>query len=373
MLLANSYRPDPRVRLEAKALIDSGIKVTVLAWSRDTGLPTSQSEEGIEIVRVGPRCAFRSPSEMISRLPRYWLAALRKSRELQFDVVHSHDLDTLPLGLLVSAISGKPLLYDSHELYSAMVKDDVGPMYVSVAVFERLIVRCPDAVITVNETLARKLSWGRRRKARVVMTSQDVSSVDSFDHETTRKKYGLEGFVISYLGSLEPGRFVEEMIRAFTPEDGVTVLVAGRGSLERTIKEAAESSPHVRFLGQVDAEEALRLTAASDMVSAMMDPSNPNNVVGTPGKVLNSMALGRPIITTEGLDIGELVRKVGCGLVVPYERSAFREAVRIAKIAPGNLEHMGSLGRQYHGSNMSWEKSREELLEAYNSLPGARR
>jgi len=372
MLLANPYRPDPRVRLESKALASSGIHVTVLAWSRDTGVPSSQSEEGIDIVRVGPKCAFRTPSEMIMRLPRYWLAAFRKSRELEFDVVHSHDLDTLPLGLLIAAVSGKPLLYDSHELYSAMVKDDVGPLYMPVAVLERLIARCPDAVITVNETLARKLSWGRRGKARIVMTSQDVSSIDRSDHETTRKKYGLEGFVVSYLGSLEPGRFVEEMIGAFTPDDGVTVLIAGRGSLEKAIKEASESTPHVKFVGSVDAEEALRLTAASDIVSAMMDPSNPNNVVGTPGKVLNSMALGKPIITTEGLDIGELVKRVGCGLVVPYERPAFREAVKTAKMAPGNLEHMGSLGRQYHGSNLSWEKSRDELLEAYDSLLGAR-
>lgn len=37
MLLANPYRPDPRVRIEAKALADAGHRVTILAWSRDTG------------------------------------------------------------------------------------------------------------------------------------------------------------------------------------------------------------------------------------------------------------------------------------------------------------------------------------------------
>ncbi len=371
MLLANPYRPDPRVRIEAKALADAGHKVTILAWSRDTGMAGTDSDGAVAITRVGPACPFRSAAKMLARLPMYWFAALKKSRDMDFDVVHSHDLDTLPAGLLIGRLRSRPVLYDAHELYAAMVKDDVGAMFRPLQMLESCLVRRADAVITVSDTLADNLSKGRRERARVVMTSPDASPMSEADVNAVRDRYGLSGFVVSYLGSLEPGRFVEQLLEAFSPEDGVTVLVAGKGSLEEKVRQASGGG-HVRYLGAVPADEALRLTAASDIVTAMMDPSNPNNVVGTPGKILNSMALARPYVTTKGLRIAELTQSKGTGLVTEYDRSAFREAVLRAKRDPKELLEMGRRGRELFTSDMSWDKSRRELLEAYDSLLGAR-
>ena len=371
MLLANPYRPDPRVRIEAKALADAGHKVTLLAWSRDTGEPGTDADGAVGISRVGPACPFRSASRMLTRLPRYWLAALKASRAMTFDIVHSHDLDTLPAGLLIGRLRRKPVLYDAHELYAAMVKDDVGAMSGPLQRLESFLVRRADAVITVSDTLADELSKGRGQRARVVMTSPDASPLSEAEVRAVREERGLSGFVVSYLGSLEPGRFVEQLLDAFSPEDGVTVLVAGKGSLEEKVRQASGKG-HVRYLGSVSTDEALRLTAASDIVTAMMDPSNPNNVVGTPGKILNSMALARPYVTTQGLRIAELTERKGMGIVTSYDQGAFREAVLKARRDPRGLLEMGLRGREHFASDMSWSKSKGELLEAYDSLVGAR-
>lgn len=371
MLLANPYRPDPRVRIEAKAIAEAGHKVTVLAWSRDTGRAETERDGDVHVERTGPKCPFRSAAKMVVRLPRYWLAALSASRVRDFDIVHCHDLDTLPVGLLLGRLRGKPVLFDAHELYAAMVKDDVGPLFRPLLATEKCLVKRADAVVTVSNMLAGELSKGRKDRARIVMTSPDVEPMAETETRRIREKYGLTGFVVSYLGSLEPGRFVEQLLDAFTPEDGVTVLVAGKGSLEEKAK-AAASKPHVRYIGPVSSDEALRLTAASDLVTAMMDPSNPNNVVGTPGKILNSMALARPYVTTEGLMIAEMTRKVGSGVVTAYDVGMFREAVLKAKADPEVLTEMGLRGRGYFSSEMSWDRSRKELLEAYESLVGAR-
>ena len=371
MLLANPYRPDPRVQLEARALADAGHKVTILAWSRDSGEKGASKDGPVEVVRVGPRCPFRSAAKMLTRLPMYWLAAMRAARGMQFDIVHSHDLDTLPAGLLIGWMSGRPVLYDAHELYAAMVKDDVGPMFRPLRALESLLVRRADAVITVSDTLAQELSKGRGERPRVVMTSPDATPLTGAESRAVRERYGLSGFVLSYLGSLGPGRFVEQLLGAFTPEDGVTVLVAGKGSLEGAV-EGVQGRPHVRYVGSVSTEEALKLTAASDLVTAMMDPANPNNVVGTPGKVLNSMALARPYITTRGLRIAEMTERVGSGLVAGYDRDSFRDAVLKVRKDPKALVEMGRRGRAHFESDLSWTKSRGELLEAYDSLLGAR-
>lgn len=370
MLLSNPYRPDPRVLLEARALRSEGYGVTLLAWDREGRWPEEVDLKEATVLRVGPKCPPRAASAMLTRLPRFWWKALRRSRRIEFDFVHAHDFDTLPLGLLLSRLRGRPLLYDAHELYAKMVQDDVGSFSRLIWMFERRLTRSADEVVTVSERLAAELSKGRKSKARVVTTSQNPDVVKGLQRQTVRDRYNLKGFVISYLGSLEPGRFLEETVGAFAPEDKVTVVVGGTGSLQPLVVDVSKKNPAVRYVGVLDTDEALRLTWASDLVVAMMDPKNPNNVVGTPGKIINAMAVGRPMVTTKGLEIAARIEAEGCGIVIPYSKPRFVEAVMAAAADPSKLDEMGRKGRECFEREYSWERSREELTKAYKALPG---
>jgi len=368
MLLSNPYRPDPRVLSEARILISEGFDVNLIAWDREQVGPKETVEGGVHVLRLGPRCPQRSASKMLFRLPRFWLRAFMASRRARFDVVHSHDFDTLPLGRMISMLSGKPLLYDAHELYAKMVQNEVGPFWRLIWFLEKACASRADATITVSEALAAEIPPSRSGKAEIVSTTQDPSVLSGSDVAGIRKKYKLEGFVVSYLGSLEPGRFVEETISSFTPDDGLTVLVAGSGTLANKVSETAISNPVVRYIGVVPTDEALRLTLASDLIVAMMDPGNPNNVVGMPGKIINAMAVGRALVTTRGLNIAKAVEEAGCGLVIPWNKADFREAVLRAKVNLASTAEMGRRGRAYYDQHFSWNRSREGLLKAYRAL-----
>ena len=370
MLLSNPHRPDPRVLLEARALKGAGFEVHLLCWDREQNRAVDADEGGVHVIRLGPKAPQRAPAKILARLPRFWFRAMRASRRLRFDVVHAHDFDTLPLGMAISRLSGKPLLYDAHELYAKMIENEVGPISKLIWIWERRCARRADEIITVSEALANELSPGRKTRARVVATSQDPSVVEGTDIKAIRNKYGLKGFVVAYLGSLEPGRFVEETITSFTAADKITVVVGGSGTLTPVVSREALHNPAVKFIGTVDTDEALRITYASDLVVAMMDPSNPNNVVGTPGKIINSLAVGRPVITTKGLDIAKKVEAEGCGVVIPYDKPAFIEAVVKASADAKSLADMGRRGRQLYDREYSWRKSKEELLRAYQALAG---
>ncbi|OGS44628.1 MAG: hypothetical protein A3K76_06645 [Euryarchaeota archaeon RBG_13_57_23] len=368
MLLSNPYRPDPRVLIEARALILEGIDVNLVAWDREQTWPKRATEDGIQVLRLGPKCPPREAAKILLRLPRFWLGALKARKRINFDVVHSHDFDTLPLGRLISRLSGKPLLYDAHELYAKMVQNEVGPIWRLIWWLEKICASQTDSTITVSDELAAELPTSRSGKATVVSTTQDPSVIGGSDVGEIRRKYGLDGFVVSYLGSLEPGRFVEETISAFVPEDGLTVLVAGSGTLAGKVEETARSSKVVKYIGVVPPDEALRLTLASDLVVAMMDPGNLNNVVGTPGKIINAMAVGRPLITTRGLNIATKVEDAGCGLVVPWSKADFRGAVIKARANRASTAEMGIKGKAYYDQHFSWNRSREGLLKAYRAL-----
>jgi glycosyltransferase involved in cell wall biosynthesis len=368
MLLSNPYRPDPRVLLEARALKGAGYEILLLAWDREKSRLQEADEDGIHVIRLGPRAPQRAPTKILARLPRFWFRALRASKDHEFDVVHANDFDTLPLGIMISKLSGKPLLYDAHELYAKMIENEVGPISRLVWIWERRCARRADVVITVSDALAAELSVGRKDKAHVVTTSQDPSVAEGTDIQTIRKKYGLTGFVVSYLGSLEPGRFVEETISSFTVADNITVVLGGSGTLEPMVSREAIRNPAVKFIGTVDTDEALKITRASDLVVAMMDPSNPNNVLGTPGKIINAMSVSRPMITTKGLGIAKKIEAAGCGIVIPYSKAAFIEAVVRAASDAKSLTEMGQKGRQFYDREYSWNRSKGELLNAYQSI-----
>src|SRR4030043_2096082 len=107
MLLSNPYRPDPRVLIEARALILEGIDVNLVAWDREQTWPKRATEDGIQVLRLGPKCPPREAAKKLLRLPRFWLGALKARKRINLDVVHSHDFDTLPLGRLISRLSGR--------------------------------------------------------------------------------------------------------------------------------------------------------------------------------------------------------------------------------------------------------------------------
>lgn len=368
MLLSNPHRPDPRVLREARALTGAGHEIELLAWDREGERPRSAVEGGISVVRLGPRCPFRDPVRVLMRLPRFWFSALKHARGKGFDIVHAHDFDTIPLGLLIARLHGTPVLYDAHELYSKMISSEIGGLSGLMWPVERCCARGADGVVTVNAPMAETLSKGRRHPARIVTNSPDPSVLDGCDRKEVREKYGLRGFVLSYLGSLEPGRFVGELVDAFPPAGGVTVAIGGNGTLMPLAERASLHNPSVRFVGTVDTDEALRITWASDLVVSMLDPANPNYRVSTPVKVLDAMASSRPVVISEGLDMAKTVQRVGCGFVIPYEREAFLETVGKAMQSPALLAEMGEKGRAYFDRELSWTRSRDELLAAYRAL-----
>jgi len=370
MLLSNPFRPDPRVLREARWLIGSGIAVNLIAWDREEGRSGRALEDDVAVTRVGPECPFRAPGKVLMRLPRFWARTLFASKGMKFDVVHSHDLDTLPLGIVISKVRGVPIIYDSHEMYASMIRSEVGVVSRLVRLLEIVLSRRADRVITVNENLAGLFSVRRKDPARIVTNSPDTSVLKDANATEIRRKYNLKGFVVSYLGSLEPGRFVEEMMTSFDPNGDMSLIIGGTGTLERVVEKKALENPAIRFVRSVHTDEALRLTLASDLVVAMMDPQNENYRKGTTTKVLDAMACGRSVVTAEGLDIARMVTEAGCGFVIAYDQKAFYETLAKAKKSQRLLAEMGQKGRQYYEKHWPWEKSRNELVTVYESLVG---
>lgn len=372
MMLTNPFRPDPRVLREARSLIKHGLKVELIAWDRDGSRLERATEHGIDVLRFGPKCPYRSAGKVLLRLPRFWFRALSASKKQEFGLVHCHDFDTLPIGLIIGRLRGKPVLYDAHEIYSAMIRKDIGGFSPIVWRFESLLSRRADEIITVNEALEKALSTGRESPPRIVRNSPDTSVLEGANAAEIKARHNLKGFVVSYLGSLEPGRFIQEMVSSIEPSGKLTLAIGGDGTMRPVAEKASLGNPSVRFLGTLDTDEALRVTWASDLVVTMLDPTNPNYRVSTPVKVLDAMACGKPVVISEGLDMSSEVAGTGCGFVIPYDREVFKATIAKAQASRDLLREMGRKGKEYFERRLSWERSEIELLKTYQTLLGFR-
>jgi glycosyltransferase involved in cell wall biosynthesis len=362
MLLSNEYRPDPRVRKEALTLHEDGHDVTVLCWNRSLKAPDHQNDEGVAIERVRTG-KVEGMTALAANSPLFFIRAYLRSRHMDFDAVHCHDYDTLMLGAFISRLRRVPLVYDSHEWYSKMVEDDLpGLVCRLIERSESLLLANCQAVIAANDAIADHLKVSGATEVTVVMNCIDLP-LDA-ERDAYRAKARISLF---YGGSLEPGRFVDEMLEAAKRDEECILRIAGNGRLAGAVERAAAECDRVQFLGYIPQGQVLENVSRCDAVVCMMEPRNGNNIIGTPNKLFEAMAYGVPAIVTESTHSGDLVGHLDCGVAVAYSTNGMSSAISSLK-DPAARKRMGRNGRAAAERDYNWKAMKERLCSVYRSL-----
>ncbi len=372
MLLSNPFRPDPRVHREAKSLVNAGYEVTILCWDREQRYPTEETIDGIRIKRMGPRCGYGKASDMIRSLPRFWKNLRKEATNMNFDIIHAHDLDTLSPALRISSKRKVPVIYDSHEIYHEMAGENLSGVFLKLlASYERRMVRKPRMMITVNEPIADIFKGFGASDVRVIMNCQPEPQVDAGKVEAIRKTLTPDGKrIVLYIGVLEPNRLLLELAEAHSKSKGDFILaIGGFGSLESGIAEIAKSgNGRVKFIGKVEPASVPTYNAASTVLLAAYDPGLKNNRMGAPNKLFESMASSKPIIVSKGTYAARIVEESGCGLAVGYNADSVLSAA--LKLLNDSALHAkcSVAGRRAYGEKYNWAVMEKRLLGIYSEL-----
>ena len=375
MLLANAYRPDPRVRKEALALIERGWQVTILAWDRQAELEPETLDQGIRVVRVqSARSGYGSGSRQLFRIPRFWQAAVRLGLQLSPDALHCHDLDTLPAGWRLKRRLNIPLVYDAHEDYPALMSLYLPGLLVSaLSLLERWLVRTADATLTASTVLADRF---RQQGVSTVTVIPNVPMLEPFESITpeqvqaARQAIGLDDdtLVVAYIGGFSRNRELLPLIAAGKDLPGVEILLWGDGHQRQAVVDSATSAANVRYLGWLPAEQVPLMTCLADVIYYCLATGYPGAVYNAPNTLANAMAAGRPILANRVGDLGRIVLETGCGLlVVPASPPAIRQAIR--ELADPELRaRLGSAGRRAARQEYNWASVQDRLGKVYEGL-----
>jgi len=379
MFLANPFTNDARVYNEARALVGAGHRVTMIAWDRERENTPREVLGGIDVVRLRSglrlRYGFGSWLWNISSLLLWqWQAyrhALAMSKRMSLDVLHCHDLDTLAIGAWLKRKLGIPLVYDAHEIYGHMMARSAPRWIVGMLYrLEKHLVRRADRLINVAESQRGYFESISDRPITMIMNCKPLQSTEYRPPES-----GGEMTVL-YIGGLWPSRMILGLVAAARDLAGVRCLIGGYGRPGdvQAIEEECGRTANVEFLGRVPLDEVIPMTMRTDIVFCMFDPTDPNNVTGSPNKLFESMVCGRPIICTRGTHSGDVTEQEGVGFAVEYSVEALREAIVKLRDDPGLRERLGRNALKAAINKYNWENEERKLVELYEGLamtPGA--
>lgn len=372
MLLSNAFRPDPRVAREAQALVRAGHQVTVICWDREGLFPATEQSDGYRIERIqNVHTAYGAGARQLFHTPRFWRAAVNRAAALNPDVIHCHDLDTLPAGWWLKRRSQVRLVYDAHEDYPALMSLYLPrPMVTALSWLERLLLGRVDHTITASTVFADKL---RKRGVTQVTTIGNYQSLEAFKSVTdadvaaarTELSIPPDHLIVAYIGGFSRNRQLLPLVEASRQLPGVTVLLFGDGHQREAVEAVVARAPNARYLGWIPADQVPLYTRLADVIYYCLLPDYPGAIYNAPNTLSNAMAAGRPILANDVGDLGHIVRETGCGLLLSeVTTDQICRAINSLR-DPSLRQRLGDAGRKEAERSYNWAAAEQQLAQVY--------
>jgi glycosyltransferase involved in cell wall biosynthesis len=182
---------------------------------------------------------------------------------------------------------------------------------------------------------------------------------------------------ILYLGTLARVRQLDMLLHALKllvvryPDAKLVFVGDGdnpedRASLEQESRSLGLTDS-VEFTGFLPMEEALARTSSA---AVCVSPFYPTFVLlsTSPTKLIEYMALGRPVVASEHPEQSEIISESGAGYCVPWDPAAYAEAFAKLFDDPAAAEAMGERGRDYVRSRRVYQLIARDVAEIYETM-----
>ncbi len=378
----NPYPYDFRVYREARALRNAGFDVSVIA-PRKAMQPLREDIDGINVYRFpappGGVGIFGYVVEFGYATLAMFLIAVWIAVSRGIDVIHAaNPPDTLCVIGAAFKVFGKRYVFDQHDLspeiyLSRFSRPHKNFVYHILRFIERCSYKIADVVIATNESykkLAIKRGYKDINKVFVVRNGPPFSYrlIESDFVIPKRAKY-----LIGYIGTIGPQdgvdywlRAIREMVFTLGRSDFLSIII-GDGDAFDKVKALAKDlkiDSYVLFTGRLSELEARKYLSAVN-VCVQPDPLSPLNDISTMNKLMEYMALGKPMVAFDLVETRYSAQDAAL-YVKPNNEREFAERVSWLLDNPSEGKKMGDIGRQRVANELAWEYSVSKLILAYS-------
>jgi len=395
MMVPENQVIDRRVLQQARTLSSAGYEVTLLAGFQCEA-ETHYRKDNVDIHRyaygnrqtqvkrlqqsVAERGGLKQRmyqslariARQVGMLSPFDQFVLAKCRQFPADVIHVHDLPLLKYGAILARERRIPLVYDAHEIYTR--QEILGREILDQ--FEREEKRYLKQVnlfFTVNDGLADYYEQTYQRRPLVLLNAIDPPQVSYRDGaaQRLRQKAGLpDGCkVVLFQGWISSERNLSALVRSTEYfSEGVYLVIIGYGIYENNLREEVKGQPwaeRVRFLGKVEFDEVMRLTAGADLGIIPYLPVDLNNRLCSPNKFFEFVQSETPMLTHDLPFFRQMAERYGVPALADLSAvNGIAAAINELLNDPTRLNTIRA-GCREAARIINWENEGNKLLEAY--------
>lgn len=390
VMLRNNDTPDydMRMALQKKTLeeagynvyqffirYDEGLKIWCLHgkestyWSETEEIPLLYAHAMDYFAKFKPLVVFRNylSSKMLYK-------AIKCLVKEHIDIVHAHNLDTMPLAIKLKKEYGCKIVYDMREMYAFMAGRDLSSTVEGYYLYkDKRMWKHADWVFVMEAVTYEWMPFLHHvlDKKRHVPISE-VANSRPLKYQRYREPSKNKPFYLLFLGTISEPRFIKEAIGVVEGFRGQIKFIIG-GNVQsdqyyRDVVRMCENYKHSTYIGQIPHSQVVPMTRRCDAVFCMIDPAQRNNARAMANKQHEAMVAGRPIITTQGTHSGDITVENDCGFTIPLSKMWLRNALTVFLSYPEISKEFGQNALKAAKDKYNWGEDSTRMLKAYKEL-----
>jgi len=287
----------------------------------------------------------------------------------KYDRIQANDLDTLLPAYLISKLRNKPLVYDTHELFTE-VPEIQGRWVKKVWVFlENTLFPKLNYVITVNRSIADFYQKKFNRKD--IMVIRNIPEKQSIEKTQSRTDLDLplDQFILIVQGAgINVDRGTEEVLLSLKHLSKVILLIVGSGDAVPKLKKMSISEQleeKVIFVPRLPYEQMMQYTMNSDLGISVDKPTSLNYEFSLPNKIFDYIRAGIPLLVSDLVEVAAVVKEYGIGEIIEnVEPEEIARAVQGFKDNP-DLSLALKENLKKAAGELNWENDAKVLGKIY--------
>jgi len=410
MIVWNEFLNDARVLKEAETLTAAGYDVIVHALKLQPSTTKQVTlDSGIEIQRVshtffsgklkrffvsfgksttsnsgvdknpGSQPRHSRAVKQVSFLRRVYLLSTRMFTHLRLaaamiranpDVVHSHDVNTLPTAWLVKVFTRARLVYDAHEISTD--REGYASFRNFVARVEKFITPKAALTMTTTDTRAKFFARAYGIKRPLVLQNRPRYSVPQISNRI-REELAItdELPIVLYQGGIQQGRGLRRIVDAAKLVTDAHFVFIGGGRLEQPLKDKVNAlglGHKVHFIPTVALAELPSYTSSADIGVQAIENTCLNHFSTDSNKLFEYLIAGLPIVATNMPEIRKIVQQYEFGhIVTEGNTEELAQAVQSLVNNVAEREEFAKNARKA-AKVLNWDAQEKAFVDAYKEV-----
>lgn len=370
ILRSNPVNPDPRVEKHAYFLAQHEFIVKVFAWNREkTHKITAHLKRVIdaefEIISIGSKAEYGGGFKSLFSFLKFQIAMffwLVKHRR-EFHFIHACDLDTALVGLIVSRLFKKRMIFD---IFDFRYSRPSGAFYFIQSMIKKIqlwIINKSDGVIICSEDRRLQIQGSKPKKITIIHNTPylDFENPQLSQNQSNQIK-------LVYVGILQDYRLIEEVLKLVSMNDSYSIDIAGFGKLEELVADFASKYSNITYYGKIDYKDTILLESRSDIMMAIYDPKIDNHFFAAPNKFYEAMMLGKPLIMVESTGMSSIIKENDFGVLIRFNQKSLEEGLINLNQRRNEWYDIGKRMRGYYDKHYNSDIMRMRLIAFYDSI-----